>query len=433
MSQTSHQEFLAFIERLRQSESFVVSRAWGVGDRSGKQDADLKSKYGEQWIEFLKGVSEMQASASRKFAICSSNDASDVQTEGRGASPNSSVWWVTQRGLEQATDAHVARLKAGWFGQHPVHDLCGGLGGDGMQLLERGDLHIVERDPLTAAMLSENLGRHCTSGHEFSVHVCNLSDYSFSDQSYLHLDPDRRVEGRVARDPSRFSPTWHEVCAMLVRSAGAVVKYAPATQIPSEPVLQGDLHRAWIEFAGSVREQDLLWGDACELAGLEPGRRSAHLIRSDGGVFCYESVGKFDGRADLVQEVSSLDGSWLIDPRGVMRAAGLTEEFAVTNGCAFLSGPSGFLSLSSHKADRVPELKTFCSLGRVEWIGACDDRKLRKELRRRDCYPQTIKVRGTDHNPNELVKRYRSCGDRPIRLWIGRIGKRVFAAITDIA
>ena len=70
-----------------------------------------------------------------------------------------------------------------------------------------GDLHIVERDPLTAAMLSENLGRHCISGHEFSVHVCNLSDYSFSDQSYLHLDPDRRVEGRVARDPSRFSPT----------------------------------------------------------------------------------------------------------------------------------------------------------------------------------------------------------------------------------
>ena len=70
-------------------------------------------------------------------------------------------------------------------------------------------------------------------------------------------------------------------------------------------------------------------------------------------------------------------------------------------------------------------------IGEVLWSGSCDDRKLRKELRRRGAYPAVIKVRGTDHDPAQLSKRYRKCGDQPVALWIGRTGSGAYAALTQ--
>ena len=68
----------------------------------------------------------------------------------------------------------------------------------------------------------------------------------------------------------------------------------------------------------------------------------------------------------------------------------------------------------------------------VIWSGSCDDRKLRRELRQRDFHPAVIKVRGTDHNPEQLTRKYRKCGEQPVCLWIGRGKDRVVAAITQL-
>ncbi len=119
----------------------------------------------------------------------------------------------------------------------------------------------------------------------------------------------------------------------------------------------------------------------------------------------------------------------LVDPDAAIRAAGLTETFARMHACKILGSPSGFLTCDD-SALITPSISPMVVTGTVIWSGSCDDRKLRKELRSRGVYPAIIKVRGTDHDPAMLAKRYRKCGDEPVTLWIGRTGSGVFAAIT---
>ncbi len=67
------------------------------------------------------------------------------------------IWWVGDKSLQQATPWQVARMKATWFDDAPVHDLCCGIGGDSIQLAARGELTAVDLDPVTAAMAGANL------------------------------------------------------------------------------------------------------------------------------------------------------------------------------------------------------------------------------------------------------------------------------------
>lgn len=409
------------------SEFTVHPRLW----------ADISNRFGPRWKEISERSFELQGAASRKLdASVSSYSVSakaNFSTTTSQEKNNERFWWVTRRALEQATHARVALVKAGWFEGDTVHDLCCGIGGDALRFLERGAVHAVENDPLTAAMVSENLRLSGIEEQPFSIHCEDVEQYDLPPGSCLHLDPDRRVEGRAAVDPDHFSPSWQSVCRLIRRSSGALIKLAPATQVPHEPIDAGSTHRLWIETSGSVREQDLLWGDICDRANLKRGTRSAWVVQAEGGVEFFESRLSSDLRVASEVDLRRLDGAWLVDPRPAVRAAGLTEAFAAEHDCRFLAGPSGFLSLAAAQSEVPQRLSSLAVTGRVEWIAPFDDRKLRKELRRRDCFPQTIKVRGADHDPAQLVKRYRSCGEKPVRLWIGRIGKRVFAAITDVA
>ena len=122
--------------------------------------------------------------------------------------------------------------------------------------------------------------------------------------------------------------------------------------------------------------------------------------------------------------------SVLIDPDPSIRAAGLTEAFAHQHGFKLLGPPSGFLTCEDAKLI-TPTTATMAVMGHVIWSGACDDRKLRREFRSRGFFPETVKVRGTDHDPAALARRYRKCGEHPVTLWIGRASDRVVAAITN--
>lgn len=405
----------------------VLPRVW----------SEITTRFDRRWREIAERSFELQSAAARKLtnhriSHHDSTAASVAQSQSIRAE-NERFWWVTRRGLEQATHARVALLKAGWFDGDTVHDLCCGIGGDALRLLERGEVHVVENDPLTAAMVSENLRTSSCDRYTFTVHCQDVEDYDLPSGAWLHLDPDRRIQGRAARDPDDFSPRWQSVCSMVRRSCGALIKLAPATTIPQETLDEASIHRLWIETSGSVREQDLLWGDLCDRANLARGSRSAWVVRADGGVDCFQSQLSTSLNVSSETDLRKLEGAWLIDPRPSIRAAGLTEAFATEHGCQFLAGPPGFLMSEPNDHNGSAPLESMAAVGRVEWVSSFDDRKLRKELRRRNCYPQTIKVRGADHDPIQLVNRYQTCGERPIRLWVGRIGKRVFAAITDLA
>jgi hypothetical protein len=177
-----------------------------------------------------------------------------------------------------------------------------------------------------------------------------------------------------------------------------------------------------------VREQSLLWGSAMNRAGRSPGERSALVLRADGNANYFAPDSNMVSESPAVcEQVPAV----LVDPNPAIRAAGLTEAFAIENGLKRLSDPSGFLARDVESTAGDEAMRSLSVSGTVSWWGTCDDRKLRKEFRALGVYPETIKVRGTDHDPAALFKRYRQCGDRPVTLWIGRYKKRVFAALTD--
>lgn len=336
-------------------------------------------------------------------------------------------WWVTERSLQQATAWQVAKLKSGWFGDRSVHDLCCGIGGDACQLAQRGDVVAVDSDPLMVALAAANLAQQDPTSHDASVIHGDVCHTPVPPSSAIHLDPDRRSEGSRSTRSEYFQPSWSDVLRLTANRECAVVKLAPATQLDELPA--ATTHRCWISLQGSVREQSLLVGEAIERAGLSDRSKSAIALDASGAAVRFAPNSE-----ELDVEPGSRSASkpqtLLVDPDAAIRAAGLCESFAARHALQWLGSPAGFLTCED--ADRIDQIAEMAVVGRVLWTGACDDRKLRRELRQRGFYPQTVKVRGTDHDPAKLVKRYRVCGEQPITIWIGRAGQRVYAAFTEM-
>ncbi len=379
----------------------------------------LRDRFGEEAGRRLGSVAELQGKARQKF--------------GPG------VWWVTARGLQQATAWQVGDLKASWFGHEAVFDLCCGVGGDLVRLARRGPVIGVDSDREIAAMAAMNLQETAASTRG-AVKWGEALQTARPSGAAIHVDPDRRPGIGRTTAANRFDPPWAELEPVLDRSGDAIAKLAPATRLEGASVAR--VHRCWIALGSTVREQSVLFGETIHRAGLAPGTRSAIILRADGQCECFAPAaagvtGGAASRRNSMVEPMDVDinsvaaggvpapGSVLVDPHAAIRAAGLTEAFASVHQFRVVGGPSGFLN-----ADDPRELGGLATAERVLWSGACDDRGLRRQLRRRDARPVTVKTRGVDLDPAALVKRYRRCGDQPVALWIGRVADRVYAAIT---
>ncbi|QDT07251.1 hypothetical protein K227x_56770 [Rubripirellula lacrimiformis] len=391
--------------------------------------------------------------------------SAQLQTKAR-AKFGEGHWWVSEKSLQQATPWQVARLKAAWLGNRDVVDLCCGVGGDTMELARRGRVLGVDQDRITASMAHANLKQIQATAEPSEASTA--SDVCCDDacripidpKSAVHIDPDRRGSGKRTTDPDEYQPAWTDVLGIVQRQPASIIKLAPVAAGGPNSSLTATMaswHRSWISLSGSVREQSLICGDAIDQADLPDNGRSAYRVRHDGSWVRF--VAHADEVVDLPEQTAQLwktdtnPGGYMIDPDASIRAAGLTIAYANRHGIRLLGKPSGFLTCDDPpKADEsatstspppddanrdsvngaganlaVPNLAV---VGQVVWSGSADDRKLRRELRSRNMYPETIKVRGTDHDPNMLSRRYRSTGDTPVTLWIGRSGGRVYAAIT---
>ncbi len=327
------------------------------------------------------------------------------------------IWWVTDKSLQQATPWQVARLKSEWFGDQPVYDLCCGIGGDSVQLGRRGPVVGIDSDAELISLAAAN----ANAARADAAFVCaDIRHYPLSSSAAIHIDPDRRSDGRRSSQPDQYQPCWADVAALVCRANSAIVKLAPAANVDVTQI--GPHHRVWISLSGSVREQSLLCGEACSRFVASMASRSALIVRRDG------SAARYFPQCDTTASATDcqLPRQFMIDPDAAIRAAGLTAAFANDHQLSTLGGPAGFLT--GAEANAVPE-----GLGIVEpviWAGASDDRNLRRELRSRNLYPQRVKKRGVDLDPGKLQQRLRRCGEQPASLWIGRTGHRQYAVLT---
>lgn len=379
---------------------------------SGASHESYVGDYSSAQMAVLKDIASLQVKAIRKFGESGSR-----------------AWWVTRHGLQQSTQNTVAELKASWFGDEPVLDVCCGLGSDLIALSRRGPTVGIDLDEDVLSFASANLRVARTDAVlQIADVVKTPSDRLLGEARLVHVDPDRRINGNRHTHCDDLVPDWERLGVILNGCRGGVVKLAPATHLDVEQA--GAFHRMWITAGGSVREQTLIAGDVLDHAwirerGLRPGTRSAVCLR--------DATTHWFAGSERTSDVSPTSrksfGGYLIDPDAAIRAAGLTEAFAERIDAQPIDRYSGFLTV-----DELAPLRShwpMMSIGRILEVVGCDDRKLRRCFRARNAYPAVIKVRSADQDPAVLSKRLRACGEQPLGLWIGRNGKRIFAAITQ--
>lgn len=375
---------------------------------SAKLINQFRKQFGQDLADVLLSVAALQSKAKKKFAV---NDANRI-------------WWATDKSLQQATAWQVAKLKSAWLGDRTVYDLCCGVGGDAMQLANRGPVVAIDADPVLAAMAGANLARS-PSVDDCQARCADATTVDVPADAAVHIDPDRRSPNARSSQPELYQPDWHQVMRVIQRVESAIIKVAPVANLDSLQIQRdasGDTHRCWISLRGSVREQALLVGESVALAGLPAGGTSAAIVAGDGSAVRFLSN-------DTAQPplLAQQPMEFMVDPDASIRAAGLTESFATKHNLHLLGSAAGFLTCDND----IRSIEKLAIVGRVIWMGAFDDRKLRREFRDRNIYPQTIKTRGTGHDPASFTKRFRQCGETPVTLWLGRSGARVFAAITE--
>ncbi|MCC9641476.1 methyltransferase domain-containing protein [Rhodopirellula sp. JC740] len=355
------------------------------------------------------------------------------------------VWWITRRAIQQATTHDVANFKAAWFGEETVADICCGIGGDLIALARRGKAIGVDYDTSVLSFTRANLHTANVSAELRCLDAQNTpADTLLDGADYLHIDPDRRSGSQRHVRPEEWMPTWDKTFTLLKQSKGALVKMAPATEL--DDAVASECHRMWISSSGSVREQTAIWGQLpCIPLSFQSsvedvrsdhwlGGRSAVVLKSGEPHVFSGSADQLDVRA----EVASKPQQWMIDPDAAVRAAGLTDAFAVAHGAAVLGKPSGFLtsdsplSAASDVDASTSQSNTLAIVAKIRDQISCDDRALRRYFRKQNSYPEIIKIRGVDMDPAKLQKKLRQCGDQPVAMWIGRNGKKTFAVITDL-
>ncbi len=313
--------------------------------------------------------------------------------------------YFTHDSLEQATRATVARERARRLAAADVAavvDLGCGIGGD-LVALARAGLRVrgVERDPVRAAIARANLG---ALGLDGEIIQADLADVQPLPDEVPFLDPARRDgRGRVF-DPASMTPPWDVVSRFLQRPA--VVKTLPG--FPHDLLPEG-VEAQWVSDGGDLVEA-CLWGP-----GLATGTRRATALPSGA-----EIVGV--GDPGEVGEV----GGWLHEPDDAVIRAGLVGELATRMGGRLVDAHLAYVTTDEERTD--PLARSFRIVEELPYR----EKPMRAALVARDVGTLTVKKRGVDVVPEQLVKRLKLRGTRPAIVILARIGDgaRAFLAET---
>ena len=314
--------------------------------------------------------------------------------------------YLTPDALEQATRATVARARARRLtasGTMAVVDLGCGIGGD-LVAFARAGLRVrgVERDPVRAAMARANLR---ALGLDGEVIEADLDDVRSRTDEVPFLDPARRDgHGRVF-DPAAMTPSWDVVSAYLARPA--VVKTLPG--FPHTLLPEG-VEAQWVSDGGDLVEA-CLWGP-----GLATAPRRATALPSGAELVGFGDPG----------EVGAV-GTWLHEPDDAVIRAGLVGELATRMGGRLVDPHLAYVSTDDQAHD--PLARSFRIVEELPYR----EKPMRAALVAHDVGTLTIKKRGVDVVPEQLVKRLKLKGSRTATVILARIGDGARAFLVEDA
>ena len=321
----------------------------------------------------------------------------------------------TARSLEQATSEPIARFKAGRFSEAPaIADLCCGIGGDLISLAANHPAVGFDADPNIAFIANHNVRRAGLAAPilarqvESLLESENLSrDFGIAENSWLHIDPDRRTAGRTT-DLAFFHPPAPVLESLIHRHHHCGIKLAPASRLPESWLQSLDrfvpFERQWINHQRECKQQMLWTGNLAKY----PGKRTATILDQTGAEV--RTVIEIDEPKDQTETAASC-GTFLYEPLPAVIAARLQPTVALENDLKVLAGPndveSGYLTGNEFVSDRA--LATF------EVIQSCGLRidKVQSELDSLNIGTIELKYRNLDQAAVQPFRKLKGRGEHP--------------------
>ena len=309
-------------------------------------------------------------------------------------------------GVEVASSARTASHKARRFvealgADASVVDLCCGIGGDAMAFAAAGlDVTGVDRDPVRAWMCARNAG--C------ATQAVDVLDPSLPD-GVFHLDPARRDGGSRTRRYEDFEPGPEVIQAIIAARTTGAIKLNPGIDAGVLP--EGELE---IISEGGRLTQAVLWTGA-----FVHTARSATLLARDG------STHTIGGEPGTPRVAPLGDAAFIhtIDPS--VERAGLLGVLAAMNGLTMPNANAGLMP-ADHAIDS-PWLTPFAMLDRMPW----QEDRVRRRVAELGGGLVEVKTRGKVVDPDVVQMSLRGSGDRPLVVFVQRIGGDVEAIIAE--
>jgi hypothetical protein len=204
-------------------------------------------------------------------------------------------------------------------------------------------------------------------------------------------------------DPAAMTPPWTVVADLLRHRA--VVKTLPGLD---HRLIPDGVEAQWVSDGGDLVEA-CLWGP-----GLASAPRRATALPSGAEITGLGTPG----------EVGTL-GAWLHEPDDAVIRAGLVGELAARVHGRLLDPHIAYVTTDEPVAE--PLARSFRVVDELPFR----EKQLRAALRRLDVGTLTVKKRGVDVVPEQLVKRLRLTGDRTATIVMTRVAGEGRAFLVD--
>jgi SAM-dependent methyltransferase len=286
--------------------------------------------------------------------------------------------FFTPDALEQSTRLRVATHRAERLASHgesAVVDLGCGIGGD-LIALARAGLHVrgVDLDPVRVAIAQANLNALDLPG---TVECADATTVSIANHEVAFIDPARRSARGRTFSTADISPPWDWVTSLL--AGRAVAKLMPG--LAHDHVPEG-VEAEWVSDGGNLVEA-CLWG-----APYATTQRRATAL-PDGGTLTWQ------GTQAAVGDV----GRFLYEPDDAVIRAGAVAELAEQLGGRLPDPHIAYITTDEHAPTTLAAC--FEVLDEVPF----HTKALKAALRARDAGTLTIKRRGVDVVPEQLIKK----------------------------
>jgi SAM-dependent methyltransferase len=291
--------------------------------------------------------------------------------------------YFTHDALEQSTRLSVATHRAERLaatGATSVVDLGCGIGGD-LVALARAGLAVrgVERDPVRAEIAAANLR---VLGLPGDVVCGDAQDVAIGRDEVSFIDPARRDARGRTFSTADLQPPWDWVRQLL--AGPAVAKVMPGLAHDAVPA---GVEAEWVSDGGDLVEA-CLWGTP--FATTE--RRATVLPGAAGLVAAGEPV------------AVAATGAYLYEPDDAVIRAGLVAELAATIGGWLPDAHIAYVS--SDRVESTPLARGFRVVDELPFR----EKPLKAALQARRVGTLTIKKRGVDIVPEQVVKRMKLKG-----------------------